>query len=81
MSPATISPQQTLIPSDEALRIARTDAERVYGDLSDYRITISLRTNGWHIDYDLSEPEIKGGGPHYVIDAGDGSILSKRYEQ
>jgi hypothetical protein len=80
MSPATITPKAR-ITSDEALRIARTDAERAYGDLSDYSITVSLQTDGWHIDYDLADPEIKGGGPHYVIDAGDGSIAVRRYEQ
>jgi hypothetical protein len=35
----------------------------------------------WHTDYELKDPNLKGGGPHYVIDSATGAILSKRYEQ
>jgi hypothetical protein len=70
-----------LVPCSQALAIAQADAERVYRDLSGYRITIVLRDDGWHIDYDLTKPGVAGGGPHYVIDAQTGAILSKRYEQ
>lgn len=70
-----------LLPCDEVLRIAQHDAEAAYGDLSAYRITLVLQTDGWHIDYDLAEPLVAGGGPHYVIDPLNGAILSKRYEQ
>ena len=70
-----------VLASDEILRIARQDAERAYGDLTGYRITILLQEDGWHIDYDLTEPFVGGGGPHYVIDAETGTILVKRYEQ
>ena len=69
------------ITSDEALRIARLDAERVYRDLSLYRATVSLERNGWHIDYELKDPLLQGGGPHYVIHADSGEILTRLYEQ
>jgi hypothetical protein len=69
------------ISSDQALRIARLDAERAYKDLSPYRIQIALEPDGWHIDYELKNSNWHGGGPHYIIDPGDGRILSKRYEQ
>jgi hypothetical protein len=69
------------LPCEEALRIARADAERVYGDLSAFRIGLVLEDDGWHVDYDLKDPTWNGGGPHYVISATDGQILSKRYEQ
>ncbi len=74
-------PQRSMISCDQALSIARADAERVYRDLSHYRITILLEADGWHIDYDLARPGWAGGGPHYVIDATTGTILQKRYEQ
>jgi hypothetical protein len=67
--------------SDQALQRARLDAENVYGDLSLYRITVVLEPDGWHIDYDLKDSTLDGGGPHYVIDAVNGNIISKRYEQ
>jgi len=69
------------LSSDEALKVARSDAERAYRDLSGYRITISLEDQGWRIDYELKDPAIQGGGPHYLIDPITGSILEKRYEQ
>jgi len=69
------------ISCDQALQIAHADGLTAYGDLSRYRITIILEDDGWHVDYNLTKPDVAGGGPHYVIDAENGSILKKRYEQ
>ena len=69
------------LAGDKALAIAQTDAVRVYRDLSPYRIQLSLENDGWHIDYNLKDPRLKGGGPQYIIDAHSGAILSKRYAQ
>ena len=83
MSTATTSSPQSLpaVASDAALRVARVDAESVYGDLADYRIEVVLEPDGWHIDYWLKNTHLNGGGPHYVIDATTGVILSKKYYQ
>jgi hypothetical protein len=70
-----------VLSSDEVLRIARLDAEKAYRDLTPYRISISLETDGWHVDYELKNPQLNGGGPHYIIDPATGAVLSKRYEQ
>ena len=82
---ATVNTQPTsgqrLLPADEILRIARQDAEAAYRHLSGYRITLILERDGWHIDFDLTQPLVAGGGPHYVIDPPNGQILTKRYEQ
>ena len=78
---ATNPPQTTAIASDEALRIARLEAEEAYRDLSGYRATVVLEADGWHVDYELKNPNLNGGGPHFVIDPSDGRILSRRYEQ
>ena len=69
------------ITSDQALRIARLDAERVYRDLSPYRASVSLEQDGWHVDYELKDSHLQGGGPHYVIDPWNGAILGKQYKQ
>lgn len=69
------------LTSDEALRIARLDAEAVYGDLSAYCIALFYGQDGWHIDYELKNPSLNGGGPHFVIDGATGQIVFKRYEQ
>ena len=69
------------LSSDEALRIARVDAEQAYRDLTPYRISIALEVDGWHVDYELKDEAINGGGPHYIIDPTSGVIVSKRYEQ
>ncbi len=70
-----------IVTSDEALGIARLDAEKAYRDLSPYRVLVELDETGWHIDYELKNRQAQGGGAHYVIDAQTGVIRSKRYEQ
>jgi hypothetical protein len=70
----------TLIVSD-VLRIAHQDAQAVYGDLSAFKITLTPHPDGWHVDYDLTDPLSAGGGPHYVIDSHTGEILARLYEQ
>jgi hypothetical protein len=70
-----------IVTADQALRIAQEDAATRYRNLSLYRIRLVLEPDRWHIDYELREPRLKGGGPHYVIDAGTGAIVSRRYEQ
>jgi hypothetical protein len=70
-----------VLGGDRVLAIAQADAMRMYRDLSAYRIQLVLEDDGWHVDYELKDPRLKGGGPHYVMDAHTGTILSKRYEQ
>jgi hypothetical protein len=83
MSNPTLPPPSStlLVPADVALATAHADATRAYRDLSHYRIEITHEPDGWHVDYELRDPRLKGGGPHYVIDHVTGTILSKRYEQ
>jgi hypothetical protein len=82
---SNISTQQpqaaNVLPGDQALAIAQADAIMAYQDLSGYRIELVLEDDGWHIDYELKDPLLKGGGPHYVIDAASGAIVSRRYLQ
>jgi hypothetical protein len=80
----TTSPTDASVPllaCEKALAIAQEDAAKAYRDLSVYRICLALEADGWHIDYELKDPGLTGGGPHYVLDAVTGAILSKRYEQ
>ncbi len=79
MSPKT-APISTLA-GDQVLTIAQTDAAKAYRDLTPYAIRLALEADGWHVDYELKDPRRKGGGPHYVIDAATGAILTKRYDQ
>lgn len=69
------------IAGDQALAIAQADASGAYRELTGYRIQLVLEADGWHVDYELRDPRLKGGGPHYVIDASTGAIISKRYDQ
>jgi hypothetical protein len=71
---------QPLAP-DQVLAIVHADAVKAYRDLSLYRIRLALETDGWHVDYDLKDSRLKGGGPHYVVDSVRGVIVSKRYGQ
>ena len=74
-------PHQSAITSDRALHIARLDAEKAYGDLTPYRVSLVLEDDGWHVDYALKNPLWNGGAPHYLIDLIGGTILWKRYDQ
>jgi hypothetical protein len=71
----------TSVTSDEALRVARLDAEKAYRDLSPFCVRVELEDDGWHVDYELKNKLSHGGAPHYVIDAQTGAIRMKRYEQ
>lgn len=77
----TTGPGAQPLAGDQALTIAQADATRVYRNLSPYRIQLALEEDGWHVDYELKDPRHKGGGPHYVINASTGVIVSKRYDQ
>jgi len=78
---ATEKATSTTITSDEALKVARLDAEKAYHDLSPYRVFVELNDDGWHVDYELKNRQSQGGGAHYIIDAQTGVIRNKRYEQ
>jgi hypothetical protein len=69
------------ITGEQAAQVARLDAEQAYKDLSPYRVTLALEDDGWHVDYELKDPQVNGGGAHYLIDQFTGQIVSKRYEQ
>ena len=71
----------TRIDKERALEIARQDARQAYRDLTPYDVTAELRDGHWKIDYELRDKHAQGGGPHYVISATTGAILSKRYDQ
>ena len=73
--------ESLMISQKEALDIAKKDAELVYRDLTIYEVMAEVKENNWHIDYELKNPELHGGGPHYVISGSTGEIVSKRYEQ
>jgi hypothetical protein len=80
MSP-TVAAESPTITSDEALRIARLDAEKAYRELTPYRALVELVQDGWCVNYELKNRQAQGGGAHYVIDAKTGTIRSKKYEQ
>jgi hypothetical protein len=67
--------------AEEVLKIAQADALQAYRDLAAYSIRLALEPDGWHVDYEIKDPRLKGGGPHYVIDSLTGAIVSKRYGQ
>jgi hypothetical protein len=79
--PVSSAIQEPGLTSDQVLRIARLDAEQVYQDLTPYRICLALEDDGWRVDYVLKDPNLNGGGPHYLIDPTTGAILLKKYEQ
>jgi hypothetical protein len=70
-----------MISEDAARDIAAAEAGQAYHDLSGYTVSARLTDGSWHVDYELSDETLLGGGPHYVIDADSGEITASRYEQ
>ncbi len=66
---------------ESALKIAQTDAQKAYRDLSIYTIEAKLNKGNWFVDYNLSDPHMVGGGPHYIICSRSGCIMMRRFEQ
>jgi uncharacterized membrane protein YkoI len=77
----TSTPTAPVVSGDAALRVALADAAGVYDDLHLYHIALRLEPDGWRVDFEFKDEDAQSGGPHYVIDATTGAILSKRYEQ
>jgi hypothetical protein len=78
---ATMSASGPGLAVGEVLRIAHQDAQANYHDLTGFKITLTPCPDGWHVDYELTDPLSAGGGPHYAIDAQTGDIIAIRYEQ
>jgi len=78
---STQSSAVVTIAGDRALAIAQADAVKTYRDLARFRIELMLESDGWHVDYNLKDAKLKGGGSHYVIDSVSGEISRKRYDQ
>jgi hypothetical protein len=83
MAQPVVKPTSGIGPlaADQALSIAQADATNAYRDLTKYHIHVVFEADGWHVDYELKNARMKGGGPHYVIDPASGHIVSKRYDQ
>ena len=77
----TATALKSVIDGPRALAVAQADVLQAYHDLSWFRVQVVQEADGWHVDYELKNPRLKGGAPHYIIDARSGTTLSKRYEQ
>jgi hypothetical protein len=69
------------LTKEEILEIAAKDALKAYRDISIYKVTALESMGVWNVDYELKNPNLNGGGPHYRIHYLSGEILEKRYEQ
>jgi hypothetical protein len=80
MPTTVVAPAVTI---QKAITIAETDALPMYGAewLGKLEVRVSLHDDGWHVEYRQWRPRHTGGGPHYVIDAMTGEIVSKKYYQ
>ena len=70
-----------MIDKAAVLEIAQKNASFVYRDLSVYEVRATLQDNQWFVDYEFKDKTLDGGGPHFVISAETGKILSYRFDQ
>ena len=71
------------ITREQALAIAEADAAAVYDDLGRFRLEVSYKNERWFVNYRFVPRQRyrTGGGPSYVINAFDGTIIWKLYGQ
>ncbi len=77
----TFKNSRNKITREKALKIANDDASLIYSDLTPYEIESRLENGNWVIDYEIKDPNVVGGGPHYIISGITGKILLFRYDQ
>ncbi len=71
------------ITREQAIAIAEADAVTVYDDLARFRLEVRYKNERWFVNYRFV-PQKRfqtGGGPSYVINAFDGTIIWKLYGQ
>ena len=80
MTTATAAPAMS---RPHAIGIAEADALPMYGAyLHTLVLEMTLHDDGWHLKYSPRRQGFRtGGGPHYVIDATTGAIVTKKYYQ
>jgi hypothetical protein len=74
------SPERSAISREEAVTIARKDADNAYGSSTTLSLTVCELSSVWRIIYSPRQG-LNGGGPEYVIDKTTGKILDKKYYQ
>ena len=82
---AVVATLPLAVSAAQALAIAQADALSKYRDMTRFRVEITLEPDGWHVKHfvprDPARPYLTGGGPHHVISADTGEIVSKIYYQ
>lgn len=68
------------IARQEAIEIARADAEEASENLSDCEPVATFDGTNWHVEYRLTT-DVDGGAPEYVIGGESGDILEQTYWQ
>jgi hypothetical protein len=83
MTTAITATTTPLVSRQQAIGIAEADALPMYGNyLHTLVLEMCLHEDGWHLKYSPQRQGFRtGGGPHYVIDATTGEIVSKMYYQ
>lgn len=70
-----------MITKERAIEIAKKNAKDYYKDLSIYEINATFFDTVWHVDFELKDAKLDGGGPHYVISAKDGKVIDFKFYQ
>ena len=71
-----------MINHDQAVFIARGRVLRDGVMSLDGRLTEArLKDGAWHVQFPLADENMRGGEPHVIIDANDGSVKEVFYTQ
>ena len=69
------------IDREEAIEIAKHDADSAYGDISMYDIVIDTVGDRWKIDFVTNDSSKAIKGPHYLIAKLGGRFVMKHYDR
>ena len=78
-SKAAPSKKDKQLSRDEAIALARDDALKTYGSLSDLNVSACELIGAWYVVFYFREPLMRGGAPLYIIDKKTGKIIENRF--
>ncbi|HEX8501384.1 MAG TPA: hypothetical protein VF659_12450 [Pyrinomonadaceae bacterium] len=75
----TGSPRQRSLSREEAIALAKEDALKTFGPLTELGVDACELIGAWYVAFYFKEPLTRGGPPLYIIDKKTGRIIENRF--
>jgi hypothetical protein len=67
------------LSKEEAIELAKADALKTYGPISELNVSACELIGAWYIAFYFKQPLMRGGAPLYIIDKRTGRIIENRF--